>query len=286
MPGAKRAASSITPRSIVRPVAEMIKPYMCYENKVYLSVVSPAYNEDANLPYLVDQVEQAMSTLEKSWEFIIVDDGSKDNSLNVLKSLMAQKPFLRVISLLSNSGQSAAIEAGIRNAHGQLIATIDSDLQNDPNEIPKMVRLMVEEKCDFVNGWRRQRNDPWMRLISTKIANVVRNWLTKESIHDSACGLKVFRRECFENMRLFRGMHRFLPTLAKIQGYSVLEVEVKHRPRTAGKTKYGVWNRVFCALRDTFAVRWMASRTVNYQSSEITHNGASRKIGRENQCDN
>jgi dolichol-phosphate mannosyltransferase len=256
---------------------------MCCENKVYISVVSPAYNEDANLPYLVDQVEQAMATHEKSWEFIIVDDGSKDNSLTVLKSLMAQKPFLRVISLLSNSGQSAAIEAGIRNAHGQLIVTLDSDLQNDPAEIPKMVRLIVEEKCDFVNGWRHRRNDPWIRLMSTKIANGVRNWLTKESIHDSACGLKVFRRECFENMRLFRGMHRFLPTLAKIQGYSVLEVEVNHRPRIAGTAKYGVWNRVFCALKDTFAVRWMASRIVNYQSSEITKNETTKKNGRENQ---
>ena len=256
---------------------------MCCANKVYLSVISPAYNEDANLPHLVDQVEQSMSTLEKSWEFIIVDDGSKDNSLNVLKSLMAQKPFLRVISLLSNSGQSAAIEAGIRNAHGRLIATLDSDLQNDPGEIPKMVRLISEEKCDFVNGWRRRRNDPLIRLISTKVANGVRNWLTKESIHDSACGLKVFRRECFENMRLFRGMHRFLPTLAKMQGYSVLEVEVNHRPRIAGKAKYGVWNRVFCALIDTFAVRWMASRIVNYQASEIIRNETPQKIERENQ---
>lgn len=254
---------------------------MCEENKVYMTVVAPAYNEEANLPYLVGQVEHALSKFEQSWEFIIIDDGSKDNSLDVLKSLMVKKPFLRVIHFLCNSGQSAALEAGIRNAYGQVIATLDSDLQNDPNEIPKMLRLVMEGKCDFVNGWRRERNDPWIRRVSTKIANAVRNRLTKESIHDSACGLKVFRRQCFQNMKLFRGMHRFLPTLAKIQGYTVLEIEVNHRPRIAGKAKYGVWNRAFCSLRDTFAIRWMASRTVNYQFIEITPNDSSVKVGSE-----
>jgi dolichol-phosphate mannosyltransferase len=235
-----------------------------------ISVVSPAFNEGENLPHLVDQVEQAMSTVRQSWEFIIVDDGSTDNSLDVLRSLMPRKPFLRVVSLSRNSGQSAAVEAGIRNAHGQIIAMLDSDLQNDPKEIPRMVGLIVEGKCDFVNGWRHRRNDPWIRLVSTKVANGVRNWLTNESIHDSACGLKVFRRECFEHMRLFRGSHRFLPTLARMQGYSVVEIEVNHRARTAGKAKYGIWNRVFCGLRDTFGVRWMASRNVNYKFTEVT----------------
>jgi dolichol-phosphate mannosyltransferase len=254
---------------------------MCDEDKVYMSVVAPAYNEEANLPHLVEQVERALSKFEKSWEFIIVDDGSKDNSLDILKSLMAKKQFLRVIRLLNNSGQSTALEAGIRNACGRIIATLDSDLQNDPSEIPRMARLIIEGKCDFVNGWRRKRNDPWIRRVSTKIANAVRNWLTKESIHDSACGLRVFRRQCFQNMKLFRGMHRFLPTLAKIQGYSVLEVGVNHRPRVAGKAKYGVWNRVFCGLRDIFAIRWMASRIVNYQSIEITRDRPLTKVGRE-----
>jgi dolichol-phosphate mannosyltransferase len=254
---------------------------MSDENKVYMSVVAPAYNEEANLPRLVEQVERVLSKFEKTWEFIIIDDGSKDNSLDVLKSLMVKKAFLRVIHFLSNSGQSAAIEAGIRNAQGRIIATLDADLQNDPCEIPRMARLIIEGKCDFVNGWRRKRNDPWLRRVSTKIANGVRNRLTKESIHDSACGLKVFRRQCFQNMKLFRGMHRFLPTLAKMQGYSVLEIEVNHRPRMAGKAKYGVWNRMFCGLRDTFAIRWMASRIVNYQSVEITPNESSPKSGSE-----
>jgi len=256
---------------------------MCDENKIYMSVVAPAYNEADNLPVLIEQVEQALSKFEKNWEFIIIDDGSKDNSLEVLKSLMAKKPFLRVIHFLNNSGQSAALEAGIRNARGQIIATLDADLQNDPNEIPRMASMIIEGKCDFVNGWRRQRNDPWLRRVSTKIANGVRNWLTKESIHDSACGLKVFRRQCFQDMKLFRGMHRFLPTLAKMQGSSVLEVEIKHRPRIAGKAKYGVWNRVFCGLRDTFAIRWMASRIVNYQSVEITLDDSPTKIGSKTQ---
>jgi len=244
--------------------------YMCGSGReVYLSVVAPAYNEEANIGKLVEQVKAAMAGFDRSWELVIVDDGSTDSSVEVLRSLMAKNVFLRVVRMKKNSGQSAAVEAGIRHAYGSVIATTDSDLQNDPNEIPRMAALLKDGGCDFVNGWRRRRNDPWIRLVSTKIANGVRNWLTSETIHDSACGLKVFRRECLSEMKLFNGMHRFLPTLAKLQGYKVVEVEVNHRPRVAGKAKYGVWNRVFCGFRDIFGVRWMASRLVVYEAEEL-----------------
>ena len=125
-----------------------------------------------------------------------------------------------------------------------------------------------DQQCGLVNGWRADRRDPWIRLVSTRIANGVRNWLTHEQIHDSGCGLKVFRRECIDRLKLFNGMHRFLPTLVKMEGYEVIEVPVNHRPRTAGKAKYGVLNRVFKALRDAFAVRWMQQRMLHYECQE------------------
>jgi len=123
-------------------------------------------------------------------------------------------------------------------------------------------------RCDFANGWRKDRRDPWLRRVSTRIANGVRNRLTHEQIHDSACGLKVFRREVAERVRLFNGLHRFLPTLARMHGFRVAEVPANHRPRTAGRAKYGVWNRVFKALRDCFAIRWMQRRLLVYQVEE------------------
>jgi hypothetical protein len=131
-----------------------------------------------------------------------------------------------------------------------------------------MLALLEQDRCDMVNGWRRDRQDPWIRLVSTRIANGVRNRLTGETIQDSACGLKVFRRECVERLKLFNGMHRFLPTLVKLEGYRVVERPVHHRARMAGKAKYGVANRLFRALRDTFAVRWMQARHVRYEVDE------------------
>ena len=141
--------------------------------------------------------------------------------------------------------------------------------QNDPAELPRMLQLILDGHCDMVNGWRKERNDPWIRLASTKIANGVRNWLTNESIHDSACGLKVYKRQCIENVKLFTGMHRFLPTLVKMQGYTVEEIPVNHRARIAGVAKYGVWNRIFKAFRDCFAIRWMQSRNFVYEAQEV-----------------
>ncbi|HNT37424.1 MAG TPA: glycosyltransferase, partial [bacterium] len=163
---------------------------------------------------------------------------------------------------------TSALDCALRRARGKYIASLDADLQNDPKDIPTMLVPIVSGKCDMVNGWRKDRRDPWIRLVSTKIANGVRNWLTHETIRDSACGLKVFRRECIERVKLYKGMHRFLPTLVKMEGFRVIEVPVNHRPRTAGKTKYSIGNRLFRALRDAFAVRWMQSRTVLYQYEE------------------
>jgi len=236
---------------------------------VHVSVVAPAYNEAANLPELVREIVAVMGPLGRPWEIVVVDDGSTDDSLKVLAALMREVRPLRVIALERHAGQTAALDAGLRAARGRFIVTLDADRQNDPAEIPRLLHVVETDACDFINGWRAKRNDPWLRRISTKIANGVRNRLTQEDIHDSACGLKVFRRECIEHVKLFNGLHRFLPTLVRLEGFRVVEAPVSHRPRVAGRAKYGVWNRVFKALRDTFAIRWMQRRAIAYRVQEL-----------------
>jgi glycosyltransferase involved in cell wall biosynthesis len=235
---------------------------------IHLSIVAPAYNEADNLEPLVREVVGAVAPLGKRYEIILVDDGSADGSPEVLRALMREVPALRVLAMERNSGQTAALDAGLRAARGTFVATLDADRQNDPAEIPRLLTMLEADECDMATGWRARRNDPWLRRVSTRIANGVRNWLTRERIHDSACGLKVFRRECIARLKLFNGMHRFLPTLVKLEGWRVVEVPVHHRPRAAGTAKYGVWNRVFRALRDCLAVRWMQRRTVRYRVIE------------------
>ena len=231
---------------------------------IHLSVVAPAYNEADNLEPLVREILEAVAPLGKAYEIVLVDDGSTDGSPEVLRALMREVPALRVLALERNSGQTAALDAGLRAAHGTFVATLDADRQNDPAEIPRLLAMLEADECDMATGWRARRNDPWLRRVSTKIANGVRNRLTREKIHDSACGLKVLRRECITRLKLFNGMHRFLPTLVKLEGWRVVEVPVNHRPRAAGTAKYGVWNRVFRALRDCLAVRWMQRRMIRY----------------------
>mgnify|MGYP001134898390 CR=1 FL=1 len=235
---------------------------------VYLSVVAPARDEAANLSRFIAETVETLESLAEECELIIIDDGSTDQTESILRDAMARCSFLRVLSFDQRAGKSAAWEAGFRAARGRFIATIDADLQNDPKDIPKMLALITTQNCDMVNAWRRDRDDPWLRLISSRIANRVRNRLTREHIHDSACGLKLFKSCCTANVKLFDGLHRFLPTLVRNEGFKVVEMPVNHRPRSAGKAKYGVWNRVFKALRDAFAVRWMRRCSLRYTVEE------------------
>ncbi len=226
-----------------------------------LSVVAPVFDEEANLLPLYERVAAALDDgRDLDWELVLVDDGSRDASLQRIEALCASDERVKGISLGRNCGQTAALAAGIQFASGTLIATLDADLQNDPRDLARMVAMLNDEGRDAVVGWREKRQDPWIRRASAKISNAVRRALTGDSIRDTGCSLKVMRRTAIQALPLFDGMHRFLPTLLTMHGFDVAETSVAHHPRAAGKSKYGVFNRVFRASRDLFAVRWMQRR--------------------------
>lgn len=231
-----------------------------------LSLVVPVYNEEENLPILVAEIGAAMSTLRRPWEAIFVDDGSRDGSLAVLRKLAGEDSALRLIHLRRNSGQSAALAVGFRHARGEIVVTLDADLQNDPADIPRVVAAL--DGADCVSGVRQGRQDSWVRLASSRIANGVRNRLTGESIADVGCSLKAYRSEFVRHLPMFTGMHRFLPTLVRWSGARVVEVPVSHRPRRFGVAKYGIGNRLWKALADLFAVRWMRRRWIDHRLAE------------------
>jgi glycosyltransferase involved in cell wall biosynthesis len=197
---------------------------------------------------------------------IFVDDGSFDRSLAILKGMVSKYPSLHILRFAENRGSSAVLVAGVREARGKKMVTIDSDLQNDPEDIPKLLGYL--DRYEMAAGWRQKREDPWLKRISSKIANGVRNRLSGEKINDSVCPLRVFRRECFEDISKFNGMHRFLPTLMKMEGFRVIEVPVSHHPRRFGKSKYNIRNRMWRAFIDLLAVRWMKSRNIQYEIEE------------------
>lgn len=231
-----------------------------------VSVVIPAHNEADNLPFLLEEIAAAEQAMSVPFEILVVDDASSDQTSAVLESLMPRYPRLRVLPMVRQSGQSAALSAGFDHAEGEVVVTIDADLQNDPADIPKLVAELGQ--ADVAIGWRRDRRDPFSKKIISKIANAVRNWATSESVRDTGCGLKAFKRECLEKIHRFDGMHRFFPTLVKMHGYQVVEVPVHHRPRERGKTHYNIFNRCLRPMADLFAVRWLQRRTLRYRLME------------------
>jgi len=233
-----------------------------------LSVVFPVYNEEENLPVLLGEIAAALAGHGWSYEIVAVDDGSTDKSLEVLRASRAQYPTLRVLALEKNSGQTAALDAAWHAARGRLVVSLDADLQNDPADIPAMIRKLEESGSDMVIGVRVNRRDTWSRKMQSKIGNGVRNWITKDHITDTGCSLKLVKREAIDDVRLFTGMHRFLPTLVRYAGYRVVEMPVNHRPRKFGTSKYGAMNRAFRGLADCFAVRWMGTRMLKYRVRE------------------
>jgi dolichol-phosphate mannosyltransferase len=233
-----------------------------------LSVVFPVYNEEENVPILLREIAAALDGRGWSYEIVAVDDGSTDRSLEILRSLRAQYPTLRVLALEKNSGQTAALDAAWRGAEGRLVVSLDADLQNDPADIPAMMQKLEQAKADMVIGVRVNRQDTWSRKMQSRIGNGVRNMITGDQITDTGCSLKLVKKEAVDRVRLFTGMHRFLPTLVRYAGYKVIEMPVNHRARQFGVSKYGAMNRAFRGLADCFAVRWMGKRMLNYEVRE------------------
>jgi dolichol-phosphate mannosyltransferase len=228
-----------------------------------ISVVVPAYNEAPNLPMLVREVEAAVSPLGQPWELVVVDDGSTDGSPALLKDLQVRHASLRVIRFARNAGQSAAFLAGFEAARGEVLVTLDADLQNNPADIPELLRHL--EGKDAVLGVRRRRRDPFLRRASSRIANAVRRGVTGDGLTDVGCSLKAFRRGALRDLPRFDGVHRFFGTLLVWKGCRIAEVPVDHRPRRAGEAKYNVRNRAFRTLLDLLAMRWLRSRQVRYE---------------------
>jgi dolichol-phosphate mannosyltransferase len=238
-----------------------------------LSVVIPCHNEAENLRPLLTALHTAIDSLGLDYEVVITDDCSSDDSWRVLEELGASDPRLRAQRFKFNCGESAASWAGMQIARGRYIATLDADLQNDPKDLPAMLKALQDFDC--VCGTRvetRGEGDSWIRIASSRIANWVRNKLCGENITDAGCTYRVFKRECIARIKFFNGAHRFLPTLIKLEGHTVTEVPVSNNPRRAGQSHYGVWNRLFKSFRDLLAVRWMKSRKLRYEIAESLNN--------------
>jgi glycosyltransferase involved in cell wall biosynthesis len=228
-----------------------------------LSVVVPVCDELENLLPLVDELEAVLALIGESFEIVLVNDGSRDGSAERIAELARTHSRVRGLHFRQNRGQTAAFDAGFKAARGEVIVTLDADLQNDPADIPRLLAAL--EGCDAVVGYRPRREDSWLRRISSRIANAVRNRLSEDDIIDTGCSLKVFRSECLAKIKLYRGLHRFLPTLLRMEGYRVVQLPVGHRPRQRGVSKYGVLNRAGRAFIDLLAVRWMKRRVLGYE---------------------
>ena len=228
------------------------------------SMVVPIFNEADNIDRLIDEVIPVMESLNGPFEVIAVDDGSSDSSFEKLKVLRQKEPRLKIIRFRGNFGQTAAFSAGFAQARGEIIITIDADLQNDPADIPALI-AKLEEGYDIVSGWRFDRQDKFIsRKLPSMIANKIISWTTKVHLHDYGCSLKAFHRDVVKNINLYGEMHRFIPAVASWMGVKVAEVKVNHRPRIAGVSKYGI-DRTIRAIPDPITVKFLLS----YSTSPI-----------------
>lgn len=228
-----------------------------------VSIIVPVKDEEENIVILANELNAAMSNISLSWECVWIDDGSTDTTATELKKLHEKDSRHRFVLLARNFGQSAALSVGFQNALGDIIATLDGDGQNDPADIPRLIEIMQRHNVDMVNGVRQKRHDTLVRKISSRVANNFRNWVTGDKVTDVGCSVRVFRSKCVDRIPVFKGMHRFFPTLVKIQGFPrIMESPVNHRPRMRGKTKYGIQNRLWVGLADLAAVKWMQGRLV------------------------
>jgi glycosyltransferase involved in cell wall biosynthesis len=227
-----------------------------------LTVILPVFNEAPNLPLLWPELAGILEAHWRQVEVIFVDDASTDGSAEWLRALTREIGAVRYVRFRSHAGLTAALDAGYRRARSPVVVTMDSDLQSDPADIPRLVAALRD--ADAATGWRTRRHDSWLKRLSSRIANGIRNAVTRETVHDSACTLRAMRRECAAALPPYDGMHRFVPTLLRIAGYRVVEIPVNHRPRRFGESKFGVRNRAIRAFRDLLVVRWMQAHAPAY----------------------
>jgi glycosyltransferase involved in cell wall biosynthesis len=236
-----------------------------------LSIVLPAYNEEDNIEPLAAELTAVLPELNQRWEVecVFVDDGSTDRTRQRMLDAREAHPELgiRIIALDRNWGLTGAMDAGFRAARGAVVATLDTDLQNDPRDLSRLLEHL--DRADVVVGVRVPRSDTFVKRASSKIANAIRNRATREDVVDTGCSLKVYRVEYLNRVKLFTGLHRFLPTLLKLEQARVVQIPVNHRPRIHGKAKYRLGNRLIGPLVDLFAVRWMQQRHLSYRAEEI-----------------
>lgn len=228
-----------------------------------LSVVIPAYNEVDNLAPLFAEMRAALEATGRSWELLMVDDGSTDGTAQAMQAEAARDSRVKALLLERNAGQSAALAAGLSRATGHVIVTLDADLQNDPADLPRLLAAL--ENADVVSGVRSHRQDTWVRLASSRIANATRRAVLGDPVTDIGCSFKAYRREMLEGLPMFVGVHRFLPALCVFRGARFAEVALSHRARRHGVSKYGVGNRLWRGLADLIGVQWLKTRLVKYR---------------------
>jgi glycosyltransferase involved in cell wall biosynthesis len=236
-------------------------------NDVGVSVVLPVYNEAECIESTVRELIPALDGLGRRYEVVAVDDGSTDATPSILLRLKAEFSALRVIALTPNSGQSAAFQAGFRHARGRHIVTMDADGQNDPAEIPRLLEGLAGSDCCC--GYRAKRQDTFSKRVGSRIGNGIRNWALGEAIVDTGCSLKAFKREWVQDLALWHGLHRFLPSLCLMKGAVVTQIPVRHRPRLSGTSKYTNFGRLRKTIWDLMAVRWMKARYRRFTAREV-----------------
>jgi dolichol-phosphate mannosyltransferase len=225
-----------------------------------LSIVVPVYNEEANILPLTREVQAAFASGEYDYELVFVDDGSSDQTWEKIKEARALEPRVRALRHDKNAGQSAALWTGLQSTDAPLIATLDGDLQNDPADLPKLLREL--RQYDFLCGVRAKRNDSWLRRVSSRAARCARKLALKVDFCDTGCAVRVFKRSVLKGLFPFNGLHRFMPVLVHAAGGRTCEVPINHRPRVAGESKYGLHNRLWRGIADLFAIAWYQKRRI------------------------
>lgn len=231
---------------------------------IYFSLIVPVFNEEGNLEALVSRIFETMQEMHKPWEVLLVNDGSTDQSEMILKKLQKKYPQVQIIHFTRNFGQTAAFSAGFDRARGQILITMDADLQNDPRDIPRMIAFMHKEHADIVCGWRKNRHDPLCRVFLSFVANRIIDAFLHTNIHDLGCSLRIYKKQWVKNIDLFGEMHRFVPILTSINGAKVAEIPVSHHRRIWGTSKYG-FVRTFKVLLDVVTLKYLTA----YQTKPI-----------------